>query len=80
LYPNFWGKGYATEGAKRCLKFGFNDLKLQEIIATAPKINLPSIRVMQKIGMQKIKDFKHPFLSDFPVLENCVLYNCNCNT
>lgn len=75
LHPDFWNKGYATEGAKRCLEFGFQQIKLKEIIAIAPKINLPSINVMQKIGMQKVKDFKHPLLVDFPELETCVLYN-----
>ena len=52
----------------------FEQIKLKEIIAVAPKINTPSINVMQKIGMQKIKNFKHPLLVDFPELETCVLY------
>ena len=75
LNPNFWHKGYATEGAKRCLEFGFHQLKLKEIIATAPTINLPSITVMQKIGMQKVKSFKHPLLKEYSELETCVLYS-----
>ena len=74
LHSKYWGKGFATEGAKRCLEFGFKQLKLKEIIAVAPKINLPSIKVMQKIGMQKVKNFKHPLLKEFPELETCVLY------
>lgn len=75
LHPNYWNKGYATEGAKRCLEFGFQQIKLKKIIAVAPKINLPSINVMQKIGMQKIKNFKHSLLVDFPELETCILYS-----
>jgi RimJ/RimL family protein N-acetyltransferase len=74
LDSKFWHKGYATEGAKRCLAFGFNNLNLKEIIAIAPKINFPSVKVMQKIGMVKIQDFKHPLLGDFSDLETCVLY------
>lgn len=27
-----WGKGYATEGAKAALKYGFEELKLKEIV------------------------------------------------
>ena len=77
LHPKFWNKGYATEGAKRCLEYGFHQLKLEKIIATAPKINLPSIAVMEKIGMQKVKEFRHPLLLDFPDLVDCLLYIIN---
>ena len=54
LAPEFWGKGYATEGAKRCLEYAFNDLRLDEIKSTAPKVNVPSIRVMEKANMQAV--------------------------
>ena len=74
LHPNFWNKGYATEGAKRCLEFGFHHLKLEKIIAVAPKINLPSIAVVKKIGMKKVKEFRHPLLLNHPKIENCVLF------
>ncbi len=75
LLPKFWGKGYATEGAKACLTYGFDHLKLKEIVSVAPVINTPSIAVMEKIGMQKVKDFNHPYLTEYPTLEKCVLYN-----
>jgi len=74
LHPDFWGKGFATEGAKACLKFAFHQLKIKEILSVAPKINIPSIGVMEKIGMEKVKEFKHPFLKGSPELETCVLY------
>ncbi len=47
-----WNKGYATESALACLQFGFNNLKIQEIIARADENNHASIRVLEKIGMQ----------------------------
>lgn len=74
LDKKFWKKGYASEGAKRCLEFAFEDKKLKSIKAVAPKINLKSKKVMEKIGMKYIKDFKHPALKDDKQLENCVLY------
>ena len=74
LHPNFWNKGLATEGAQRCLEFGFNQLKLKKIIAVAPAINIPSISIMQKLGMNKSQHFKHSLLKEFPQLETCVLY------
>ncbi|WP_338792085.1 GNAT family N-acetyltransferase [Bernardetia sp. MNP-M8] len=77
LDKKYWNKGYASEGAKRSLEFAFNDIKLESIKAVAPKINLKSRKVMEKIGMKYVKDFKHPALKDDKRLENCVLYEIN---
>ncbi|OSY89410.1 GNAT family acetyltransferase [Tenacibaculum holothuriorum] len=74
LHPDFWNKGYATEGAKASLLYGFQQLKLKEIVSVAPIINAPSISVMNKIGMEKVNEFNHPLLAEFPNLEKCVLY------
>lgn len=74
IHPDFWHKGYATEGAKACLHYGFEHCNLPKIVSVATKNNTPSISVMQKIGMQKVKEFKHPLLVDYPDLEDCVLY------
>ncbi|MFD1551917.1 N-acetyltransferase [Putridiphycobacter roseus] len=74
LDKKYWNFGYATEGAKACLRYAFETIKIKEIIATAPQINTESIRVMQKIGMKQSLVFKHPKLKQFPKLENCVLY------
>jgi ribosomal-protein-alanine N-acetyltransferase len=49
--PN-WGQGFATEAARAALRYGFEALKLENIIAVAYPENQPSQRVMQKIGMQ----------------------------
>lgn len=74
LHPNHWGKGYASEGAKACLKYAFDILKINEIVSVAPLINTPSILVMERIGMKKVKKFKHPLLKAYPKLAICVLY------
>ena len=74
LDKQYWNKGYATEGALRCLEYAFNDLKLKKIKSIAPEINLKSIEVMKKIGMKKITEFKHPLLKDYTRLEKCVCY------
>jgi RimJ/RimL family protein N-acetyltransferase len=47
-----WGQGYATEMARACLDVGFASFGLTRIIALAYPENGPSIRVMQKAGMQ----------------------------
>jgi ribosomal-protein-alanine N-acetyltransferase len=47
-----WGKGYATEAAKRCLQYGFEELDLKKIVAVAFPENEPSQNVMKRIGMK----------------------------
>lgn len=74
IHPDFWYKGFATEGAKACLHYAFHQLNIKRIISVAPIINVPSIAVMQKIGMRKVKEFKHPLLKAYQNLENCVLF------
>lgn len=74
LDKKFWNKGYATEGAKRCISYGFVELGLQTVIATAPVINAKSIHVMDKLGMAKRSEFIHPKLSHDKRLERCVCY------
>ncbi|WP_378173047.1 GNAT family N-acetyltransferase [Aquimarina sp. SS2-1] len=74
LKKSVWNQGYATEGAKACLDFGFHTIGLDTIYSVASKINLKSIAVMKKIGMTKVKIFKHPKLIGYPDLVSCVLY------
>jgi ribosomal-protein-alanine N-acetyltransferase len=47
----FWGKGYATEAALACLRFGFERFNLDHIIALIHPHNLASQRVIDKCGM-----------------------------
>lgn len=74
LKSSVWGKGYATEGAKRCLEHAFDVLKLKRIISVCPVANLASERVMQKIGLVKSGEFDHPKLGDYPELRRCACY------
>jgi RimJ/RimL family protein N-acetyltransferase len=77
LAPEFWNKGFATEGAKRILAFAKDDLQLTEIISIAPASNNNSIKVMEKIGMHYSRNFKFDVLKEYPALENCVWYSIN---
>ncbi len=56
FHKKYWGKGYATEAASACLKYGFEILRLKKIIGRALKANTASIHVLEKIGMQYEKD------------------------
>ena len=74
LNKKYWNNGLATEGAKKCLDYGFNVIELKNIISTSPIINTKSIRVMEKIGMQKLTEFKHLRLKSNEKLEDCVCF------
>lgn len=74
LKKAYWGKGYCTEGAQRCVEYGFNDLNLDRIIAFFVEGNVKSENVMKRIGMEKIKHFNHPKYKNDPAFEKCVLY------
>jgi len=69
-----WGKGYATEGARACLDFGYNQKGLKAIYSIASQTNVKSISVMKKVGMQHFTDFVHPKLKHIEDLKDCVLY------
>lgn len=76
LGSEYWGKGYATEGAKAALKYGFEEIGLNEIISFAVPENIRSIKVMEKLGLIRDfeNDFNHPKLPLDHKLSNHVLY------
>jgi RimJ/RimL family protein N-acetyltransferase len=74
LKKSVWGNGYATEGAKRCLAYAFDDLGLKKVFSACTQNNLKSEHIMRKIGMKKMGEFNHPNLKGYPALEKCVWY------
>ena len=70
-----WGRGYATEGAKACLRVGFDQLRLDEIVSFTTLTNLPSVSVMKRIGMSDANaDFEHPAVPEGNPLRPHCLY------
>lgn len=51
-----WNKGYATEAAKACLKYGFMELNIKEIIGRVAMKNTGSIKVLEKLAMEYWKN------------------------
>lgn len=62
LGKQFWGQGYAPEAAQAWIDYAFDTLGLDEIVAWTTVTNLPSQRVMQKLGMRTSPEdnFNHP--------------------
>jgi len=71
-----WNKGYATEGAKEALRYGFQELMLDEIVSITFIKNRRSRKVMEKIGLHHHPgdDFDHPRLIENHPLKRHVLY------
>jgi len=47
-----WGKGLATEMARALIRYGFQELALDRIVASTDTPNTASVRVMEKSGMR----------------------------
>lgn len=79
LAYDFWGKGYATEGALEALKYGFETLNLNQIVSFTAAQNHRSIEVMKRIGLHHdlADDFDHPNLVEGHLLRRHVLYRLN---
>jgi RimJ/RimL family protein N-acetyltransferase len=59
LARDYWGRGYGTEAAKASLRYGFECLGLDQIVAVTRHENFGSRRVMARIGMRYEKEVFH---------------------
>ena len=51
LRRDHWGHGYATEGARACMTYAFEQLGAEKIVSLIRPENLPSRRVAERNGM-----------------------------
>ncbi|HAJ77206.1 MAG TPA: GNAT family N-acetyltransferase [Gammaproteobacteria bacterium] len=71
----YWGMGYATEAASRCLEFAFGELQLDEVVAITSINNKKSRAVMERLGMLNSgNNFLHPRVSAESGIQEHVLY------
>jgi RimJ/RimL family protein N-acetyltransferase len=65
LGREFWGKGYATEGARRALRYAFEELDREHVISLIQPQNQASIKVAERLGEKlegETKVFDHEVL------------------
>jgi RimJ/RimL family protein N-acetyltransferase len=76
LAREHWGQGYATEAGRAALAYGFEELGLEEIVSFTSRLNEPSWRVMERLGMthDSSDDFEHPRVQAGHPLRPHVLY------
>jgi RimJ/RimL family protein N-acetyltransferase len=64
LLPTHWGQGFATEAALASVRFGFAQLRLEQIIGLVMPENIASARVLEKTGLryvEKVTFWGHQF-------------------
>ena len=78
----FWGRGLACRAAREALRFGFESLKLAEIVAFTAATNVRSRRLMERLGFERDAggDFDHPSMPEGHVLRRHVLYRIRAET
>lgn len=71
-----WGQGYASEAAQAVVDRAFGSLGFDELVSFTAEWNLPSRRVMERIGMTRDPDgdFLHPGVPPEHKLAHHVLY------
>lgn len=50
LSQDYWGQGYATEVAQGLIRFATAELKLKTLVATVDEKNIPSEKILIKLG------------------------------
>ena len=60
LHPDHWGMGLATEGGRASLRYGFEALGLDRIIAIVQPANTASGRVVEKLGFRHWRSTRDP--------------------
>ncbi|MGA9343232.1 MAG: GNAT family N-acetyltransferase [Rhodanobacteraceae bacterium] len=62
LFPQFWGRGYATEMGIAILRYGFVELGLPRVAGITDLPNTASQRVLEKCGLRRDgeRSFAHP--------------------
>ena len=70
LYPAYWGRGLATEGARALIESAFGRLRLDRVVATTMASNTGSWRVLEKCGMRRVRTFYYPDADLMPGAEH----------
>ena len=59
FHPAHQGRGLATEAASVVLRLGFEGLGLHRVIGRCDALNLPSARLVERLGMRREAHFVH---------------------
>ena len=57
IHCKYWRRGFALEAARACLAFGLKEKGLERICANMPFDHIASMRIAERIGMTREKEF-----------------------
>jgi RimJ/RimL family protein N-acetyltransferase len=57
LLRRYWRRGLASEGARELVRYGFDDVGLDRIIAQTMEVNAPSRAVLERVGLRYVRTF-----------------------
>lgn len=69
LMPEHWGQGLGSEGCLELLRFTFDDLRAERLVAITMFVNTPSRSLMERIGLKYIRTFHEQFDDPIPGTE-----------
>ena len=69
LKSEFWGRGYATEAAERCIEYAFTELNRTHLISLILPENLRSTRVAERVGERLEGRIRIPHFPDRDLLQ-----------
>lgn len=74
LSPAYWGNGYAIEAARASAAWGWANCDAARIVAITSRRNAASRKVMERLGMRHVGDFRHPKYADDDPVGDSVIY------
>ena len=69
LRTDYWGRGYAREAAEAALALAFDRFALARVYAQTSESNVPSWRLMERLGMRRCAELDYPD-ADYPPHDN----------
>lgn len=67
--PQFWGRGYAKEAASAILRYAFEVLGLEKVVADVDEPNHASIRVLEALGMSRRMIPRDAIVKERPLID-----------
>ncbi|MDH6311003.1 ribosomal-protein-alanine N-acetyltransferase [Dysgonomonas sp. PFB1-18] len=65
----YWGRGYATDAVRKCLKFAFEELNLLRVYANIYEYNIGSMKVLEKVGFEKEAIIKSSIMKEGKIFD-----------
>lgn len=65
----YWGRGYATDAVRQCLKFAFEELNLLRVYANICEYNIGSMKVLEKAGFEKEAIIKSSIMKEGKIFD-----------